>query len=376
MGYYSPAKETKMYGAINRQEQHDLGLSPRDESRLQTEFASEFRQLCSNQDMSNGIWREVGNAARDRARLGVAPPNVLTIPTAARIWRPSRLDMHAVLKRDMTVGTDSAGGYLRATDNINFIEMLRNRMVAFQMGATRLSGLVGNVTIPKQTAGATAYWLSTEATAITEGNQTFGQLALTPKTVGAYTEVSRLLQLQSSPDIDMLVMNDLAQQVAIAADKAVLNGTGGEQPTGIIGTAGIGGFTGTTLALAALLDAQADVAGNNALSKTCGYVTTPTVAALLMARQRFTSTDSPLWEGNLNDGKVLGFKAMSSANIPTGDMIFGDFAQVVVGEWGVLELAINPAANFPAAITGIRATYTMDVGVRYAGAFSVATSIT
>ena len=365
-----------MYGATTRESQHDLGLSPRDESRLQDEFAPALKALCSGNDLPNGIWREVSNAARGRSRLGSGSPTSITIPTTANIWRPSRLDLGAMIKRDMTVGTDSAGGYLRGTINISFIEMLRNRMVAFQMGATRLSGLVGNVTIPKQTAGATAYWLSTEATAITEGNQTFGQLALTPKTVGAYTEVSRLLQLQSSPDIDMLVMNDLAQQVAIAADKAVLNGTGGEQPTGIIGTAGIGGFTGTTLALAALLDAQADVAGNNALSKTCGYVTTPVVAALLMARQRFTSTDTPLWEGNLNDGTIIGFKAMSSANIPTGDMIFGDFAQVVVGEWGVLELAVNPAANFPAAITGLRATYTMDVGVRFAGAFSVATSIT
>jgi HK97 family phage major capsid protein/HK97 family phage prohead protease len=281
-----------------------------------------------------------------------------------------------VQQRDMTVGTDSAGGYLRGTSNQSFIELLRNRMVAFQMGATRLSGLVGNVTIPKQTAGATAYWLSTEATAITEGNQTFGQLALTPRTVGAYTEISRLLQLQSSPDAEQLIMSDLAKQVAIAADLAVLAGTGTEQPTGIVGTAGIGGVTGTSIALAGMLEFQSDVAGNNALSASCGYLTTPVVASLLMARQRFTSTDTPLWEGNMLDGKVLGFKAMTSKQCPTGDIIFGDFSQVVVGEWGVLELAVNTAANFPAGITGIRAMYTMDVGVRYAGAFSLATSVT
>jgi len=281
-----------------------------------------------------------------------------------------------VQQRDMTVGTDSAGGYLRATNNISFIELLRNRMVAFQMGATRLSGLVGNVTIPKQTAGATAYWLSTEATAITEGNQTFGQLALTPRTVGAYTEISRLLQLQSSPDAEALIMSDLAKQVAIAADLAVLAGTGTEQPTGIVGTASIGTVTGTSIALAGILEFQSDVAGNNALAASCGYLTTPVVASLLMARQRFSSTDTPLWEGNMLDGKVLGFKAMTSKQCPTGDIIFGDFSQVVVGEWGVLELAVNPAANFPAGITGIRAMYTMDVGVRYAGAFSVATSVT
>jgi len=67
-----------------------------------------------------------------------------------------------VLKRDMTVGTDSQGGYLVATDLLgaNFIDMLRNRMMTVRLGATVLSGLVGDVAIPKQTGGATAYWLS------------------------------------------------------------------------------------------------------------------------------------------------------------------------------------------------------------------------
>jgi hypothetical protein len=67
---------------------------------------------------------------------------------------------------------------------------------------------------------------------------------------------------------------------------------------------------------------------------------------------------------------------MSSAQMPTAKGIFGDWAQCVVGEWGVLELAVNPAANFPAGITGLRAMYTVDVGVRYAGAFSATNTIT
>jgi HK97 family phage major capsid protein len=281
-----------------------------------------------------------------------------------------------IQQRDLTVGTNSAGGYLRATDNVSFIELLRNRMVGYQMGARRLSGLVGNVTVPKQSGGATAYWLSTEATAITESQQTFGQLALTPRTVGAYTEISRLLQLQASPDAELIIMSDLAKQIAIAADLAILNGTGTEQPTGIIGTAGIGGVTGTSIAYAGVLEFQSDVAGNNALTPSCGYVTTPTVAALLMARVKFSSTASPLWDGSLLDANVCGFKGMATLQCPTGDILFGDFEQVVVGEWGVLEIALNDRANFPAGITGVRAMYTMDVGVRYAGAFSLATSVT
>lgn len=280
-------------------------------------------------------------------------------------------------QRDLTVASASGGGYLVGTENMSFIDVLRNRSVALRMGATPMPGLVGNVTIPKQTAGATAYWLSSEGTAITEGALTFGQLALTPKTVGAYVEVSRLLMMQSSPAAEGIVTSDLAQQVALAADLAVLHGSGSAgQPTGISATGSIGAVTGTSLAYAGVLEFQSDVAANNVMPARGGYVTTPAVAALLMARQRFSSTDTPLWEGNLWDGRMVGFPAMSSAQVNSATMIFGDWSQCVIGEWGVLEVSLNEQANFPMGVVGFRAFYTMDVGVRYSGAFSVATSIT
>ena len=282
-------------------------------------------------------------------------------------------------KRDLTVGTAANGGYLVGTTNAaaSFIEMLRARARVIQLGARMLSGLQGNVTIPKQTAGATAYWLANEATAITESQQTIGQLALSPKNVGAYTEVSRQLMVQSSPDAEQLVMNDLATVIALAIDSAAISGSGSAgQPQGIIGTAGIGSVTGTSIDYAKVLEFQTDVAGNNALTENCAYLTTPAVAALLAQRQRFTSTDSPLWSGNVLDGNVTGYRATSSTQVPAANMLFGDFSQVVIADWGVIELATNPYANFAAGITGIRAWATVDVGVRQAGAFSLATSIT
>jgi HK97 family phage major capsid protein len=286
---------------------------------------------------------------------------------------------YEVQKRDLSAGTPSAGGYLVATDNLasSFIDLLRNRAVVAQLGATMLTGLVGNVTIPKLTAGGTAYWLTNEATAITESNQTLGQLALSPKNVGAYTEVSRQLMMQSSPAADSLIMNDLAKVLAIAIDAAALEGSGASgQPTGISNTGSIGSVTGTSIDYAKVLEFQTDVAGSNALAANCAYVTTPAVAALLAQRQRFTSTDSPLWQGNLLDGTVTGFRAKSTLQVTAASMIFGDFSQVVIGEWGMLEIALNPYANFTAAISGIRAIQTVDVGIRYAGAFSRAASIT
>jgi HK97 family phage major capsid protein len=245
------------------------------------------------------------------------------------------------------------------------------------MGVTSLSGLQGSVTIPKLTAAATNYWLATEATTITESQQTLGQLALSPKTVGAYTEISRLLLLQSSPSADALVQSDLAQVVALAVDSAVLSGSGASgQPQGIIGSAGVGSVTGTSIAYAGIVEFQTDTASGNALFDSSGYVTTPAVAGLLKQRVKFTSTASPIWEGKLLEGTVDGYRAMASLQVPTANILFGDFSKVVLAEWGVLEVEVNPYANFQAGIIGIRAMYSIDVGVRYGAAFSLATSVT
>ena len=280
-------------------------------------------------------------------------------------------------KRDATVASASGGGYLVSTQNMSFIELLRNKSVAYRMGARRLSGLVGNVTVPRHTAAATAYWLSTEGTQVTESQQTYGQLALSPKTVGAYTEISRQLMLQSSPDAESIVTNDLASVAALAVDVGVLRGAGsGGEPQGIVGTAGLGSVTATSVDYAKVLEFQTDVASANVDPAAGGYVTTPAVAAILMAKQRFSSTDTPLWQGNVWGGSMVGFPAMSTNQMSAGTMLFGDWSQVIVAEWGVLQVEVNPYANFQAGIIGVRAMVSVDVGLRYAGAFSYAASVT
>ena len=342
----------------------EVGLSGGEKQRYSVLRA--LRALVDKDWTNAGFERECHQAILKRAGIAEAPNNGFYVP-------------YEIQQRDMTATTGNAGGYVVATDNLagSFIDLLRNRAVVAQLGATMMTGLVGNVTIPKQTAAATAYWLTNEATAITESQMTLGQLALSPKNVGAYTELSRQLMLQSSPAADALVMNDLARVLALAIDLAALEGSGASgQPTGISQTAGIGSVTGTSIDYAKVLEFQTDVAGGNALAANCAYVTTPAVASLLKQRVAFSSTASPLWEGGILDGNLQGFRAVATNSVTAASMVFGDFSQVVIGEWGMLELALNPYANFAAAISGIRAIQTVDIGIRQAGAFSRATSIT
>jgi HK97 family phage major capsid protein/HK97 family phage prohead protease len=317
-------------------------------------------------------------------KLGRQPdPNKFYVPYEVqdRANRtPLELLAYSLMKRDLTVATAGAGGYLVETTNVGFIEMLRNRSVLFNMGARRLSGLVGNVSIPKQSVAATPGWLATEGASIPESQQTFVQVALAPKNVGGYTELSRQLLLQSNPSAEGIVMADLAAIVALDIDLKGLNGSGAAgQPTGIINVSGVGSVTGASLDYADIIEFQTDVFAGNALNGSAGYVTTGAVAGLLKQRVKFASTASPIWEGRLEDGVVdapQGYRGMASNQMPSATMIFGDFGQVIVAEWGVLEVEVNPYANFQAGIIGVRAIASVDIAVRHATAFSVASSIT
>lgn len=281
------------------------------------------------------------------------------------------------LQRDLTAGTAGAGGFLVGTSIASFDELLRNISFAFRMGATRLTGLRDNITIPRQSAAATAEWLTTEASGATESQPTFVQLAMSPKTVGAYTELSRKLLLQSSIDVEGLVNADLAAVAALAVDSATIRGSGTSgQPMGIDNVTGVGTVSGSSLGLAGLLETQTDLAAANVMPLRGGYVTTPTVAALMIAEVLYANTASPAWVGNVWNGSILGFPAMSTNQVAAGTMYFGDWSKLVVGEWGVLEIDTNPYASFAAGIIGVRALYSVDVGVRLPAAFTIASSIT
>lgn len=291
-----------------------------------------------------------------------------------------KADPRGTGQRDLSlVGGDAVGGYLKGTDHLGseFIDVLQNAMLLRRAGARVLSGLRGNVSIPKRTAGASSYWVA-ETAAPTEGANTFAQLALSPKCVGSFIDYTRELLIQSNPSIDGLVNGDLALSIATAVDLAGFHGTGADgQPQGIVGTSGVGATTATGVTFAKMLDFQTDVAAANALSGSCAYVTTPAVAAILAAQPKFTYASKGLWDGSiLESNDVCGFRGFATNQITAGYMIFGDFSQVIIGEWGTLELLVNPFITSSTRIIRVTAFQSVDVGLRYPGAFSVSTSVT
>ncbi len=253
-----------------------------------------------------------------------------------------------------------------------YIGPLREALLARQMGIRVLSGLRGNVSIPKFGSGLETGWV-TEGGAVPDEEMTFDQVTLKPKHVGGKTEMSRQLIQQSAPGIEQLVREDLSFLIAKQIDRAIINGTGllGE-PLGILQTPGIqtvADIPATWAEVLAMLEKLDDVEISNGR-----WLTTAAIRTALAAAEKVTGSGS----GFLYDGGLMaGLSLAASKSVPTGKLILGDFSQVMLGVWSEVDILVNPYAE-PAYSRGgiqVRAMATVDTAVRHPEGFVVATEV-
>jgi HK97 family phage major capsid protein len=303
-------------------------------------------------------------------------------------------------QRDLSTGSTGAGGAMVETTVLapNFIELLRNSMMVRAMGATILSGLQGNIAIPRQTGPTTAGWVA-EAGAASESDMTFSQVTMAPKTVHAIQDFTRQLLMQGSPDIEGLVRADLALVIALAIDLASLHGTGASnQPTGLAATAGIGSVAGGTNGAVPtwdnIVDLETQVANQNAAVDSLGYLTNSRVRGRLKRAQIVSGQPVFIWGG------MPGFGSNMPGTTPVGRMsvmneyaagvsnqvsntltkgtasgvcsaiFFGNWRDLLIGEWGGLETLVDNVTQAANRIIRVHAYQTADVAVRKPQSFA------
>jgi HK97 family phage major capsid protein len=261
-------------------------------------------------------------------------------------------------------------------------------MMVQQLGAMTLGGLVGDVAIPKQTGGATAYWVA-ESGAPTESDQTVGQLALAPKTCGAFTDISRKLLKQSSIDIEGFVRLDLSTVLALALDAAAIAGTGADnQPTGILNTTGIGDVAcgdpdGAAPVWADIVGLETEVAVDNADIGALAYLTNAKARGKLKVTEKATNTGQFVWENGTDGfGLLNGYRAAASNQVPSNltkgagtalsAIIFGNFSDLILALWGTVDILVDPYTGSTTGTVRVVALQDADIGVRHAESFAAA----
>ena len=302
----------------------------------------------------------------------------------------------------------TTGGNLVATDLMadEFIEALRNNSIMLGLGVRTMTGLVGNVAIPRRASVASTYYLGSETTAITQSESTFDQVTLSPKNLAALSKYSRQTLLQGTPGIEQLVRRDITDGINLGIDLGVLNGSGSAgQPEGIMQTTGIGsvalGTNGGPITVESLVDLEEQVLiDNGALNRdNIAYVTNAKVLAELKKLRAGGSTtgDGTFLVNNQLDAlgrgatptSVNGYPLYVTNQVPSNltkgsssgvcsAMLMGDFSQAMVGFWGNgLEITVGEDSDdFSKALTSVRGIVTYDVAVRHPESFAAILDIT
>ena len=272
-------------------------------------------------------------------------------------------------KRDLNSSDDSS----IVTDDFrggDFIDALRNQSSVMAAGARMLGGLSGDVKIPKKATASAASWIASEGGAASESEMTFSQVSLSPKSLGAFTDVTRQLLIQSSLDVEALIRDDLTKALGLAIDKAGLEGTGSSgQPTGILNTTGVNTVTAFAAAnptFAEVVTLETAVAEDNALNGNLAYILPASMNGALKTTAKDAGSGQFVSEG----GMINGYNAIVSNQATAGNLYFGNFDDLLIGMFGGLDIVVDPYTASTTGTVRIVALQSVDVAVRNAVSFA------
>ena len=229
-----------------------------------------------------------------------------------------------------TVATD--GKEIVATDKLNILSPLRGKSILAEAGATFLTGLVGNISIPNYT-GSTCGWKG-ELEAADNGKGNFGSVELSPKRLTAYIDISKQFLTQDSVGAEEMLRADIVNSLVAKLEQTIFGDAAGDttKPAGIFNSAEVvaPSYQGVCAAEAAVTDYSGEKR----------FVMSPTAkSAFKQATISGTKSDLRLL---LEDGEVDGYPVSDSSNVVAGGYAFGDFSELVVAQWGGIDIVVDP----------------------------------
>lgn len=336
------AVETRMAQPLNEQSRNaDIGLSDRE--------VAEFSLLRVARALADPTSRSAREAAAMEFRASEAAADLagkstdnFVIPADVLRRAVGGDFSRAALSTSPT--TNGNGGKLVDTTLMtgSFIDLLRKRTTIMRLGRV-MGGLVGNVDIPKQTSGATGYWVG-EGNNVGETGVALGNIVLSPKTVGAYSDLTRRLLMQSSMDAEALVRSDLATALAQMMDLAGYYGSGtASQPLGLANYVGINAvpFAGAMPTSGELIDMETQIALDDADVDAMKYVANAGFRGYAKQTLKTAGVAGYIWE---DGGTVNGYGCEITNQVAAGDVFFANYQDFIIALWGSLELNVDKAA--------------------------------
>jgi len=229
-----------------------------------------------------------------------------------------------------TVATD--GKEIVATDKLNILSPLMDKSILAEAGATFLTGLVGNISIPTYT-GSTCGWKG-ELEAADNGKGNFGSVELSPKRLTAYIDISKQFLAQDSVGAEEMLRADIVNALVAKLESTIFGDAAGDstKPAGIFNSAEV-----VAPSYQAVCEAEAAVKDYSGEKR---FVMGPSAkSAFKQATISGAKSDLRLL---LEDGEVDGYPVSDSSNVVAGGYAFGDFGELVVAQWGGIDIVVDP----------------------------------
>lgn len=315
----------------------------------------------------DGVELEMHQEMTKRAKESGVAISGLAVPTALPTQK--RADGQTVTQDSGNYGANLVGEDLQAP-----IEFLRPTPVIQSLGAQYFSGLSGNVAFPVNDGGIAAAWEG-EIDATAKTKNAYSKKTMSPRRLASTVIVSLQNLLQSNIDLERYTIDEINAVIANALDVDAINGA-----SGILNASGtnavVGGVNGAAPAWSHIVDMETQVYVGNANSASMAYLINPATKGKLKTTKHSA--------GDLNylmamDNSINGYNVAVSNHVP-GDLtkgtadpvsaaIFGDFSQLIIGQWGFYDLDVFKDAQV--GNVNITVNSFFDTMVRQPKAFSV-----
>ena len=281
-----------------------------------------INDIVNNRSMTEEAQAVLNAGTEEMRKAGLSYSGQIQLPVSEMREAPAAI----------VAGQETYGAEVVATEKLNILEPLRNRMVLAQAGATYLTGLVGNVSIPTYT-GSNVGWKG-ELVDAEDGKGTFDSIEFSPKRLTAYIDVSKQFLAQDSVGAEEMLYRDIVNAIADKLEATILGAGAGDTntPEGIFN-----GAEGVEITFANVVEME------KALEEAKLFGDYKFIASPAAKAKFKTTTISGqksdlrmLMEGN----EVNGYPVLTTGNC--AGVAFGKWDELVIAQWGSLDIIIDP----------------------------------
>lgn len=344
-------------------------------------FLRTMRSLLPGEPILDGLEAEMDQEARNEAKClgynitGRGIPHMVLAQTSFRdntITQPTQPEDGSALVRPQYQ---------------SFIDLLKANLVLRNLGATFLTGLVGDQIFPKKTQAATSTWKG-EIESLDKSNIKFGTFEMKPHRLGTYVMASRQAMIQATPDLENMLRSDIVESVQVALDLAGIAGTGTlNQPLGVLNYTGTGsaevGANGGAPTRKMLLELEAAIDISNAAMNNLRWLLHPQLSYALRNIPVVSGSDKFVMESG---NELHGYPVFKTTQVPTNlakgtttggltAAIFGNWSDLIVGQWGGLDILVDPYSTALSGMIRYVVAGFYDIGVRREQSFAIAKDI-